>query len=156
MDAAAVLAHRVDVRDPNRENGRVAVQLAHERKTRGASQRLLEQAESRSRCGTRECGRARDRDHDRRVRARIGRDEPHVQISRRGARAALATAETCPDHDNSGRDCPDGPRRAPPFAGPICAMTAALSGAPVAFTHARKSPMSNRPLLLPWESRYWI
>src|SRR2546430_10205670 len=34
-----------------------------------------------------------------------------------------------------------------------CCSIAGLTGGPVAFTHARKSPISNSPLLFPWESR---
>src|SRR5256714_15566648 len=81
----------------------------------------------------------------------MGRVEPHRECPGTGGGTVAAAART-PSHDSCQHREPDDALHGFPPREVSCSI-AGLPGAPVAFTHARKSPISNSPLLFPWESR---
>src|SRR3989454_8517758 len=156
-DRAAVLAERAEVLDADRRDGRAGVELADQREAGGRpAERLWKQPQAGAGGRARQGGGTGDRENDGGVESRIGRGQPYFQVARsRDGHIVPAAAQSDSDHAGEQRHTEETFHRPPPFRCNGC-RAAALSGAPVALTHARKSPMSNPPLLLPRKSRYRI
>src|SRR6266853_2575887 len=154
LNRRRVLADFVDVGYGNREEYRSGAERAGHRKRAGGGRRRSKEPEPPLRRGGGRNRRRRDAEQDRPVQSRVGcTHELHLEDARNGAGAAAARRECGEERRDDDLRAGAGHGRPPFILGKrLLAATAgrgAASGAPVALTHARKSPTSNEPLLLP-------